>query len=93
MRDFDQIGRRLDHLFGHGAGYGHVVVVYPMPAWPGGPLVLKFANRWGRWRTLTSIGEEGLADFLERVVPQQRADGYRLAIVGGLPDEPREDTI
>jgi hypothetical protein len=90
MSDFDRINRRLDHLFGGGVGYGHIVIINrALPAWPGGPTVLKFCNRWGRWRTLTSIGEEGLADFLERTVPVQRADGYRLAIIGGLPVEPQ----
>jgi hypothetical protein len=90
MSDLDAINRRLDRLLGATVVVDHVVIINrALPAWPGGPTVLKFVNHWGRWRTVTSIVDEGLADFLERVVPQQRSDGYCLAVIGGLPEEPQ----
>jgi hypothetical protein len=51
--------------------------------------VLRSRNARGEVRTVVSIGEEGLAAFLDRVVAAQRDLGYRLATVGGLSIEPQ----
>ena len=42
------------------------------------------------------VGDDGLqvpgiTDFLDCVVPQYRAAGYRLHIIGGYPEEPIEE--
>jgi hypothetical protein len=62
-----------------------------LPMAEGFPVVAGFENQYGEIITVVGRPGEDMTALLDREAPKQRALGHRLVLIGGMPDEPRDD--